>query len=381
MASFQGYLDILNTNTRRPQIKIELLREEDETVYSEITADIMNSSGEIAVQRQNGVRQSIDLTLINIEGDYLPDFDNGIWWRNKFKASLGYTESDDSIFWHPMGVYCLENPIATSNYSEKTLQIHGIDKFSVMDGSLGGETDYTYIVPVGTNIYTAIQAVLTLVGDKKAPILDVVYKDEVTPYTIEIEIGGIISDVLIKLAEMVSAFVYYNSEGHLVFAKDDDDSEKASLYDFTTDEYNYMGANRTYKFNELYNAALVIGDNINGEIFDAKVQNNNLLSDVSIPNVGFERVKVINDANIYSDALAIERAKYELKLATALQSSISITCVSMFHLEVDSVITINDSSIGLLGARYLINGFRIPLNIGGSMSLDIVDVKEFEFDY
>lgn len=381
MASFQNYLNILTTNTRIPKIKIELLRDEDESVSEEITANLINGSGEISIQRQNGTRRSIDFTLINTDGSYLPDFNTGIWWRRKFQVSLGYEESDGTTYWHPQGVFCLENPVATSQYSNKTVQIRGVDKFSVIDGTLGGETDYTYIVPVGSNIYTAIRAVLDLVGDKKEPILDSVFSSEITPYTIEIPIGGNLSEIIIQLAGMVSANVYYNETGHLVFERDVDDSEKSSLHNFSTNDYNYMGATRTYRFNELYNAVLVVGDNINGEIFEWKTQNNNLTSDVSIPNIGFERVKIVTDPNIYSDELAEVRSRYELKLSTALQSSITITSIPIYHLNVDSVIQIDDPSIDLIESRYLINGYRLPLSPSGTMNLDIVDVKEFEFDF
>ena len=52
----------------------------------------------------------------------------------------------------------------------------------------------------------------------------------------------------------------------LVFEKDILDSTKGSIWTFKSDQYevNYIGGNSTYKFSDVQNDVLVIGDNING---------------------------------------------------------------------------------------------------------------------
>jgi hypothetical protein len=166
----------------------------------------------------------------------------------------------------------------------------------------------------------------------------------------------------------------------LVFSPDEIDGTKPSIFDFTTEDFLYQGASQEYKFTELYNSVLVIGDNINGAIYDFKTQLNSLLSPVSIPNMGFERVKVVEDTNIYSDALAKIRSEYELKRVICLQSSIDITCVPVFHLDADNVFTLTDDSMGLVSRRFLINSFTLPLQIGGQLTINAVDVTELSFE-
>jgi len=389
MATYQQYLDTITSQTRKLKIRVSFLRDEDETEAFEFTQDLDASSGSVSVQRQNGVRRTCDITLVNNNGSYFPSYDGGIWWRKKFQVFIGVDcqtnvalqdIGEEDIYWTSQGVFCLENPRVVSNFSEKTVTLRGSDKFSVIDGTLGGETDGIYIVPVGTNVLTAVQSVLDLVGDKKAPILDEKFVSSVTPYTIEIAIGGNLSEVLMQLAGMVSANVYYNDDGILVFAFDDKDAEKPSLFDFSTEDFLYMGASQEYKFNELYNSVLVVGDNINGQIFDVRLQYNNLLSPVSIPNMGFERVKIVDDPNIYSDSLALVRAEYELKRLVCLQSAIDINCVPIFHLDVDSVITLTDTTMSLDNRRFLVIGYTLPITTGGNMSISCVDVTELDFE-
>jgi len=388
MATYEQYLAKISSQTRKLKVKVVFLRDEDETDAFEFTEDLDSSSGSVSVQRQNGIRRTCDLTLVNNNGDYFPNFDGGIWWRRKFQVFMGIDcqsnvalqdIGEEDIYWTSQGVFCLENPRVISNFSSKTVTIRGSDKFCVIDGTLGGETDGTYIVTVGTNILTAVQAVLDLVGDKKAPILDATLTSNVTPYTIEIPPGEPLSSILIQLAQMVSANIYYNVDGQLVFTQDELDNTKPSIFDFTENDFLYMGSSQEYSFSNIYNSVLVIGDNINGEIFDYKLDYLNLLSPVSIPNMGFSRTKTIEDANIFTTELATLRAEYELKRLVCLQSAIDITCVPIYHATVDEVITLTDASMNLDNTRFLITSITVPLTLGGTMSISAVAVQEIDF--
>jgi hypothetical protein len=150
-------------------------------------------------------------------------------------------------------------------------------------------------------------------------------------------------------------------------------------FDFTDEDFLYMGASAEYRFSDLYNSVLVVGDNINGNIYDSRVQYTNLLSSVSIPNMGFERVKVIEDPNIDTEERALLRAQYELKRLVCLQSAIDVSCIPLFHMDVDNVFSLTDLSMNLDGTRFLINSFTVPLQTSGSMSLNAVAVQEIDF--
>jgi hypothetical protein len=372
--AFEKYLDTLKGNIFKPRVKIEWLRKEDESPYQEITGDIESSSGNLTINKANGSRRSVDLTLNNISGDYIPSFD-GLFLRQKFKLYLGL-EINGEDFFMPQGIFVLDNPTAISTSSKATMTIKGLDKFSLLDGSIGGETSVNYSIPVGSNMYEAIKQILVEAGDKKEPILHSEFQDIVTPYTVEKEIGDNIGDIIIEYANMLSANVYYDIEGRLVFEKDTDDTVKGSEWDYNTDEFAYLGSSQEYKFGEVFNAVLVIGDNINGEIFDFKAVNSNLLSDTSVPNVGFVRVKVIKDENIYSNELAEERAWYELKKLISIQAKTSINSVPMYHLDVDKVVTLTDNKLKLDKERVIINSISISFKVGGEMTLEVVKATE-----
>lgn len=382
MATFSDYINVIrNSNLRTPKVKVELLRP-DETPYLVITGDVIDGGGSINIENKNGQRRSVSFDLINVKKEYLPNPD-GIWLRQKIRVWVGLEVNGEDFFIN-QGVFVLNNPTALSKSGDNRISIRASDKFALTDGSLGGELNGIYNIPVGTSLITAVkmilkpstQALQEVLYDPRDPIIHSSFASIVTPYTMEKSAGEPIGDFLIELANMVSANVYYSTNGELIFEPDYEDSVKGSLIDLTAGDFNYIQSSQDYPLDKIYNAVLVIGDNINGEIFDALAENTDLRSPTSIPNVGFRRVLTIEDTNIYTDALALSRANYELKRVTNLLIEQGITSVPMYHLDADSVITVTDENLNIFDKRMLINSLSIPISTSGQMSIRCVDTVE-----
>lgn len=371
MATFQDYLNELTKTLRRPIIKIEFLRA-DETPFKDVTIDL-RLEGSLSINNKNGTRRSVGFTLDNITKQYFPDLDSGIWIGRKIKLSMGL-RVNDSDYLLESGVFVMNNPMVTSDGS---VQIDAIDKFSMLDGSLGGELDSIFIANAGITVRNVIKTLMLLTTDTKDVIIDNNIASQTLPYQIIHEEGSTVGDIILELADAFSCNVYYNEQGFLVFEKDTSDATKGSIWTFTDgiDETNYQGGSADWKFSDVYNSILIIGDNINGAIATGRVRNNDLLSPTSIPNLGFERVKVIHDNIIYNNTLAVERGKYELKRATALLTSSSLSSVPVYHLDVDKVVEIYDDYLNFSGKRCLIDSITIPFN-NTAMSLNLVDTFE-----
>jgi hypothetical protein len=321
MITFQDYIRVIQTGNIIKRCKIEWLYNEDEMPSNSFVADLI--SGSLTITRQNGIRRSVNITLRNIDGKYVPNEYSDVWINHKFKLWLGISINGEDFFL-PQGVFVISDPELTSNCSESTISISAQDKFCLLDGTLGGSLESIYQIPVNTNIYQAIKSILVLAGDKISPILQSDFINEITPYTIRKEFGdGTYGNVLLDLAGMLSANIYYNVNGQLVFEKDINDSIKGSEWDFTTDTFHYLGATNKYLYSKVYNTVIVIGASINGNIATGKASNTNLQSDTRIQLIG-EKVKPIEDSNIPTDDLAQQRSEYELKRAISVQKSIDI---------------------------------------------------------
>lgn len=378
--TIQDYIDEINRGIYKPKARISFLRLEDESIYADAIGDI--AGGSLQISRNNGVRRSCNISLVNVESEYIPNVD-GIWVNSKFFLELGL-EIDGENYFFPQGIFVVRNPSVVSTNSSSTLEISGIDKFSLLDGQLGGNLNATYIIPDATDINDSIKTILELYLDddslipldSKTPILQAIEAGkEDTPYTVRQDIGGTYGNVLLELNAMLSRNMFYNELGHLVFEEDFNDSTKGSEWDFTEEKSAYLGSRHTYEFEQLYNKIIVIGDNINGQIFDATATNANSQSDTNISRIGV-KIKVIEDSIIYTTELAEKRAEYELKRLNALQSAITITSVPMYHLDVDRVITLTDSKLGLDEERFVIQSINIPLGVGGIMTTNAVRSEE-----
>lgn len=382
--SFNDYLSLVESGYYRQKIKIEVLRLEDLTVVNEIQSDLAQN-GSINIQRKNGQRRTASFTLINstitLNGKYVPNIDNEILPpRQPFKIYLGLADSLGEVYWIPQGVFVLQDPTLNSIFSESTVDINVCDLFGMYDGTVGGELVNTHIVPLGSNIFDVLKSLLAMNGYYISPLFQTSLLTEITPYTITKEAGATIGDIIIELSYLLSCNVFFNTEGQLEFYRDVDDNIKPSIYDFTTDKVQYMGANQTFNYSKLYNACLVIGSNINGTTYSYEAVNTNLQSSTSVNNLGFKRTYRHEDENIDSVAKCQLLAEFLLKRLISVQSEISITSIPIHYFDVDNIVTLTDiNNLNLDMKRLLITSLTIPLKIGDVMSIGCVDAVDLPY--
>lgn len=372
MANFQDYLNELAKTVRKSIVKIELLRTDESPLYT-IDLSELRTDGSLNVNKKNGLRRSVSFTLDNTTKKFFPSLDSNIWVNQKIKLYMGLLINGEEYLL-PQGVFVLDDPTVTS---DGAVQISAVDKWSKLDGSLGGFLSNIIIINAGTNLRTALKTIMSLTGDVKDIIVDNSLATLTLPYQLIHEEGSTYGSIIEELALAFSANCYYNEDGALVFEKDVSDATKGSIWTFTSEnsETNYQGGNTSHKFSNAFNYCLVLGDNINGAIARGVAQNNDLLSPTSIPNIGLKPMPPINDNIISTSPLAVERAKYELKRATVVLTESSISSVPLYHLDVDRVVEIYDDYLNFNGKRSVIDSYTIPLN-NASMSLGLVDTFE-----
>lgn len=377
MVTFNDYINALKTySIRKPIMKVEFLRQEDETPLKQVTTQLRLDGG-LNIQNKNGVRRTLDFTLDNITQEYFPSLDSTIWLGQKFKLYLGMMVNNEE-YYLPQGIFVHDSPSVSDDGG---VNISGADKFSLLDGSMGGEIDLITIIASGLTVDNVIKSLMSLSQDPKDPIIDTELGSQIVPYQIILEEGDNLGKALTDLAFSFSANVFYNEEGHLVFEPDTPDNIKGSVWDFDGDsisEKDYQNGDAKYDFSEVYNRILVIGNNVNGTIVRAVVENNDLLSDTSIPNIGLTRTFVVKDDIIYTVQYCIERGKYELKRRTSVLTSGGYNFLPLWHLDVDKVVTVNEDRINMNKKRKLIQSLNIPLDSTSSASGNFVDTFDID---
>lgn len=411
--SFDRYLKVIKEDFR-PAIKVEWLNP-DESVNFEFTNALYNIDVDLNVNYTNGSRRSCTLTLNNDRKAFPIDFDN-IWIGQKFKLWMGIYLDEKTPYYFPQGVFYITNPSDTYNPDARTVTINGADKWAYLDGTLFGRLSGTYQTSIDVDLYSAIRELLKLsrfkddfsgtdnkeeMVDPIYPLLSPVFKDKTSeltvidkdtgetttitkyvwecPYTAIVERGGTLADVLLEYATILCANIYYDVNGRLVLepmidtAEDITDTNKEILWHYTVDEKTFLGLTQKHDFEKIHNDFIVLGNIANGYQFKGRVQNRNLLSNTCVQRVGLRTRDPYEDNQYYSDEQCIELAKYYAKTDTILQKSGSISSVTLYHLDVNKLVTVSTPNNNMSKELFLITGFS--LSASGEMTLNISSVN------
>lgn len=353
----------------------------DETIAYMIPAEDINISGTTYnEQYQSGIRRTMTLELINNDNKYTPNI-NGIWVNDKIKFEAGIEKYNGDVIWFRCGVYLINSIDTTRSQAENVVSLSLSDKFSRFEGKMG-ILEGVYEIPVDTDIYNCIRDILWMTSgdgyclDPQPFLYDKDLRGKKTPYTLTKEAGTSWGEILQDLAVMLDAEMYYNEEGLLTFVPINsitNDLNKPVLWIYKDTELEYGEQTINYNFDEVVNEIHVIGNNINGSIFSASASNTNIISPICIQRIG-RRISVIEDSNISTDYKASERANYELRLASIVNTTVNFQSSFLPFLTVNNLIQIYDDYYNWAGEKFIIQSISYGLE-EGSMSLSVANMN------
>lgn len=394
--TFYDYLEAVKKPVLVPCLKLEWLNPDDSIAY-EITTDLYNTNGTLNVTNQSGCRRTFNLQIHNVDGRYDIDV-NKVWLGQKVKLYLGLY-IDGAPYLIQQGVFYLTNPTDIMNTAENCIQLNCTDKWSYLDGTLFGNLDGIYKIPVNSDIFDAIKALLLtdrgngVPIDSTKPNISTFFNTKMTalsngelvsvlktPFTATIDKGQTYADVLLQFNTMLAGVIYYDTVGRLNVEPNETDlldKDKEILYKFDQNNSDILGKSQEFKFTEVFNDILCVGATTNGYLAKGRATNNNIKSDLCVQRIG-KKTKVYEDTNYYSDGLCQDWANYLLRNNTILQTSLSLQTIPLYHLDVNKLITITNTKYHLKEEKFLINSLSIPLGLG-QMTISATSINELEF--
>lgn len=394
--TFYDYLEAVKKPVLVPCLKLEWLNPDDSIAY-EITTDLYNTNGTLNVTNQSGCRRTFNLQIHNVDGRYDIDV-NKVWLGQKVKLYLGLY-IDGTPYLIQQGVFYLTNPTDIMNIAENCIQLNCTDKWSYLDGTLFGNLDGIYKIPVNSDIFDAIKALLLtdrgngVPIDSTKPNISTFFNTKMTalsngelvsvlktPFTATIDKGQTYADVLLQFNTMLAGVIYYDTVGRLNVEPNETDlldKDKEILYKFDQNNSDILGKSQEFKFTEVFNDILCVGATTNGYLAKGRATNNNIKSDLCVQRIG-KKTKVYEDTNYYSDGLCQDWANYLLRNNTILQTSLSLQTIPLYHLDVNKLITITNTKYHLKEEKFLINSLSIPLGLG-QMTISATSINELEF--
>jgi len=203
----------------------------------------------------------------------------------------------------------------------------------------------------------------------------------ITPNTITEAYGQTYADLLLDLNDIVSYNMYYNNNGRFTCEPDILNSDKDSKWDFNANSRIYLGIEQNYDFDGAYNIVKVVGDNVNGDLATGIARNDDPSSPLSTLRIGDKLAPIITSTVIATDQQAQDRANYELARYTALSINANIQSVPLFHLDVDTIVTVMDRDAKLDGERFLINNLDFSFSPKDqSMSISATKANDLDFE-
>ena len=404
MTDYQRYLKAL----RSPFVKLARLRflnPDGSTAFSldnnpfNRRSGAFLADGNISVNLQNGQRRTVSVTLARLDGDF--DYSiNHIWFGQEIALDEGLVLPNGKEYYIQQGIFVIETPVETLEPGNRTITYDLVDKWSMLDGTLYGTLEGTYEVPVQTNIFDPITALLEedrgngLPVDRIKPVYTSYYNGKTqllpdgtefpltdTPYTVRIDSeDGSIADVVLELAGIVNAWVGYNSAGALQLDPSQDDildTDKPLAWRFAVGDVHFLGAKYTIKNTEVYNDYIVVGEKMDDYSQPAgRAVNNDPKSPTNIQTIG-RKVHRVQKAGYATDTQCEDYAVWQLKRSSVLQSAVSISCGQMFHIQENELVQIvRTDKKNSPTERHLVMGFTRPLTAAGEMIIEAVSVND-----
>lgn len=376
---------LLAQTTLYPRFRIFSLNP-DETTRTLIPNNDIILGGSYSENYQNGQRRSLSFSLMNENGKYNPNI-NSIWINNKFLLEIGLQiPNTEGIIWFKKGVFVLSNASPSRTKDQKIVSIECNDKFVILDGK-SGVLDTALEIPSGTDIKSIIKDILAsntgtgYMRDHQDLIYHSSFEGKKTPLTISLNAGQTYGDLLSQLAEILSAEIFYNSNGNLTVVPTSEviqDGDKPVIYNYSLQDCNFQNEDFSIGMTEFINQVVVIGANINGHTCIATAKNDDPSSPLCYQRIGL-RTAIINDSNITNDVLAQERADYELRKVLIAKSNLNSSVFFNPLLSVNNIITYSDDFYQLTRERFLIQSINMQLNYDGVMSITASNINNLPF--
>lgn len=404
-ARYQAYLQALSQPFRK-LCRLEFLQPDGSVAFvldnnpKNRRSKAFIQGGNLNVNLQNGQRRQANVTLSNVDNAYEYSV-NKIWFGQEIRLSEGLILPDGSDFYLPQGLFLVKDPKESLMPNQKTASYTLVDKWSALDGSLGGTLDGIYEIPMGSPIFLALAQLLKenkgngQPVDRMTPVFTDYYNNLTTtlpdgsvvsnitaPYTLRVDgENGTIADVALGLATMLAAWIGYDQTGRLRIDPSQDDildTQKPIQWAFTPTEKQFLGAAYTVKNADMYNDVIITGESLGSNpVANARATNLDPASDTNVNLVG-RKIKRESKQGYYTDDICEAYAIFKLKRMTVLQKAVSIESSQLFHINENNLVTIRRSDKpGSPIERHLIQGFSRPLATAGAMTISAISVNDF----
>ena len=356
--------------------------------------------GELSVNLQNGARRIASVKISNIDGEF--DYNvNKLWFGQQVQLWEGMILPSGHDFYISQGVFYVKDPDEVFEPGMRETTLNLVDKWAYLDGTLFGNLDGTYEVPLNSNVFSVIQSILDLdrgngyVVDASKPVFTNYYNGKTTtlpdgttvpltntPYTYRCDSeNGTYADIILEMNTVLAGWIGYDANGQLRLDPSQDDildTTKPVQWQFSPNNSTFLGATYSVKNSEVYNDIIIVGESLSEYGQTAgRATNYDPKSDTNANIIGL-KTKRYQQSGYYTQDICESLAVFKLKRESVLKKSVTIRCSQLFHIVENNLVTIERTDKkGNPIERHLITGFTRPIAQTGDMSLNCTSVQDF----
>ena len=402
------------------QHRICVLNPDDSIRYQIPFEDIPEDGISYNDNLQDGLRRTLSVKLINKDGKYTPstnsqrgyysmfyegEFEDGtkrksnqqyvlnnnysynvVWGSIKMSYEIGLKVNETDYIWFKKGVYRVSNIKDSYTNNIKEIHISLKDKFSIFEGNTG-KLVVPMEIPTGSDCKLLVKDILNedfgdgYSYDLLEPIFDEVFNGIKTSVLIRKEVGDTRASVLQDIATQMNASYYYNECGRLIFTPIQDelrDEVKPLCWVYEPKNMDLIDINHDYDMDSAINMIKVIGDNMGESVSYALVVNNDSRSPVCVGLIGKRLGETISDANVWSDSMAFDIGRYNLRKNSIICLKTSLQVKLNPLIEINKLIDVIHESFSEKHRKFIVSGISWNSNTY-QMSVSVINIQDLSF--
>ena len=393
----QQEYNVAKQNGRIIHTKINVLNFDMQTV-GEISGVVLDGST-YSIDATSDIRRTCNISLIPTDRSFNVEYGSKIWLDKYIQVFVGIEDNlnNGEIVYSNLGLYMINNPNQVYDATNDTITIAGIDLMAKMTGMRNGYLEgITYQVPVDSGIK---QVMTALVHDEcgfTKYSIDQPSPTILTPYEMSFGLGSTAYNILTQLRDINSNYqTYFDQNGVFWFNKIPDGTNEQIMVDDDIWKKVLISYKKSYDFESVKNYIEVFGKTQDdGHTPYGVAYEGNPDSPFYVGDNFKNRIRIVLSGgefdNIYPlapyatsvtqfNSLAQQRAEYELYTRCKLQDQIELTCVPVYWLDVNWLvsITLPNKQGKEETQKYIIKKISTTLGVNGTQNVTMMKYYPF----
>lgn len=394
----QSEYKVAKQNGRIIHTKINILNFNFQLV-DEISGVVLEGSS-YNIDATSDIRRTCSISLVPKDKKLDVKYDGEIWLDKYIQVFIGIEDiqNNNEIVYSNLGLYMINNPSQVYDAVSNVITINGVDLMAKMTGMRNGYLEgITYQVKANENIKDVMTSLIKDECGFPNFSIDEPQPTKLTPNELSFGLGSTAYNILSSLRDINSNYqVYFDQNGTFWFnAIPSGENEQIRVDDDIWSKclINYK---KSYDFESVKNYIEVFGKTQDdGNTPYGVAWDDNPDSPFYVGDNFENRIRIVLSGgeydNIYPlakydenvdkfNSLAQQRANYELYTRCRLQDQIELTCVPIYWLDVNWLISItlpNKQNAQNETQLYIIKKISTTLGVNGTQNITLMKYYPF----